>query len=142
MNNKQNTRLYSFKNEIAELNQLSEIIDNLSNEWRIDDSTAMNINLVLEEILSNIIFYAYKDDKKHNIDIRFTFLDDKLIIIIEDDGIPFDPTKKISEENMNKTIEEREIGGLGIHFIKSFTDGFTYSRESEKNILEIKKKVK
>jgi serine/threonine-protein kinase RsbW len=129
-------------NDVSELNRLREEIDKIAINWHLNESLAMNINLVLEEIITNIIFYAYDDDNEHIIDIELKYENDEVNRVINDDGNAFDPTKAESGGDVEKDVNSRKVGGLGIHFIKSFTDSLKYFRESGRNVLELKKNLK
>ena len=80
-----------FINKIDELAVLSAKIEDLAERWEIPLPVSMNINLVLEEAISNIIFYAYNDSEEHQIKVDITINGKDLVLKIEDDGIPFDP---------------------------------------------------
>lgn len=129
------------ENRIEELNKLAASIENISEKWGLSASNAMNLNLVLEEAVSNTIFYGFNDKEKHEIEIEFTLLENKnLIIIIEDDGLAFDPTKtKMPDTELQ--LEDRPIGGLGIFLISNIMDNVSYERNNERNILTLEKKL-
>ena len=92
---------------------------------------------VTEEIIVNIIHYAYKNESG---DLEIDFESDGKIVrfIFKDNGIPFNPLEK-SDVNTNLQVHERDIGGLGIHMIKSMTDNVTYQYQNNTNILKIEK---
>ena len=100
-------------NQIGELTSLAEKIDDLSQEWELSPGLAMNMNLVIEEAVSNIIFYAFKDKGKHEILITVSLKNKQLTIEITDDGIPFNPLAQ-QQPDINLPAEERPVGGLGI----------------------------
>jgi anti-sigma regulatory factor (Ser/Thr protein kinase) len=94
------------------------------------------ITLATEEILVNIITYAYPETPG-NIEIRWHITPDKkLIIEITDWGIPFDPCC-VPKPKINLPLEKREIGGWGIWIVRNLTDELHYRRESGKNILTL-----
>lgn len=127
-------------NNIEELPLLFEKIEEMAERWGLSVPLAMNINLVIEEATSNIIFYAFNDDRKHDIFISILLLGSQLTIIFEDEGMPFDPTSA-SVPDINLPADERPVGGLGIFLISKIMDEVTYEREQRKNILTTKKKI-
>jgi len=127
-------------NKVEELPVLANRIEELAEKWELSLPLTMNLNLVLEEAVSNIIFYAFKDLEEHEIKISIFLLDNELTINIQDEGIPFDPTLK-KDPNINMPAEERPIGGLGIFLISKIMDTVSYIRENKKNILILKKKI-
>ena len=99
---------------------------------------AMRINLVFDEILSNVISYAYQDDAPHEIVISVELTPRRLVVSVEDDGLPFNPFAQ-EEPNTNIPIEDMEIGGLGIHLVKNVMDEFTYHRRQNANLVVLSK---
>ncbi|MCK5205889.1 MAG: ATP-binding protein [Desulfobacterales bacterium] len=98
-------------------------------------------NLALDELFTNIISYGFDDKNEHTIKITISLQNDELVFNIEDDGIPFNPTK-VETPDLECTIEECRIGGLGIHLAKNLMDAVCYQRCKDKNILTLKKIIK
>jgi serine/threonine-protein kinase RsbW len=130
----------NIKNNIEQLPLLAEEVEKLGEEWKLDMPMVTNLNLVLEEAISNIVFYAYNDKKEHNIDIAAEKNNNEILITITDDGKPFDPTKKETPD-VSLSAEDRQIGGLGIFLIRKIMDSVQYKRENEKNILTLTKLI-
>lgn len=128
------------KNNVDELPTLAQQLESLGEKWHLSMALVTNLNLVLEEAISNIIFYAHEDKKEHQIDIDFVLEKKQLKITITDDGKPFDPTSK-EDPDITLSAEEREIGGLGIFLMGKIMDSLQYKRENEKNILILKKEI-
>jgi anti-sigma regulatory factor (Ser/Thr protein kinase) len=131
---------FVIENQIEEIPALAEKIDKLAEKWELSQVLAMNINLVIEEALSNIIFYAFKDNEKHEIKISVSLTNKKLIIKIIDNGIPFDPLS-LQQPDITLTAEERPIGGLGIFLIAQIMDKMSYARQLNQNILTLNKNI-
>ena len=129
---------FVIENRIEELSSLAEQIDNLSEEWAISLALTMNINLVIEEALSNIIFYAFTDNNKHEIKISVSLTNNKLTIKITDNGISFNPLEQ-QQPDINLSAEERPVGGLGIFLISQIMDEMNYIRKGNQNILTLNK---
>ncbi|MFI3239092.1 MAG: SpoIIE family protein phosphatase [Bacteroidales bacterium] len=141
LNNNEPTRqVLNLKNEIAELNILATFIDTIGAELEIDTSTIMTLNLALEEVVSNIILYAYPQGETGEIEIRVTKIDNSLIFKITDSGIAFNPTLH-PEADITLSADERKIGGLGIFLTNKIMDDVSYSRINDKNILTISKNI-
>lgn len=101
--------------------------------------TNMLIDIAVDEICSNIAFYAYPDDIGDiRVSIDFVEAPRGAVLIFEDEGIPFNPLEK-EEPDVSLDIDERGIGGLGIFMVKKSMDDVTYRREGNKNILTIEK---
>lgn len=135
-----NEKTLTIINQIEQIDELAKALEILCDEWNIAKNIMLSINLVLEELISNIIFYGYLDKTDHKIIVRFS-LDDKIFQIqIEDDAIEFNPLNVV-KPNINEAIETRKIGGLGIHFARQLTDKITYERFENKNILTLTKYI-
>jgi len=130
------------KNEISELPILIAKIDELVAKWSIPAKAAMEIHLALEELVTNIIFYAYDDTETHTVDIQFGMTPKGMMIRTEDDGKAFDVLSQAEPIHISRSIEDRPIGGLGLHFIKTIMDNIEYERTGNKNRLTITKNIK
>lgn len=131
---------FVIENRIGELSALAEKIDDLAEKWELSQALAMNINLVIEEALSNIIFYAFADNDKHEIKISVSLNNNMLIIKITDNGIPFNPLLQ-ELPDINLPAEERPVGGLGIFLISQIMDEMHYARQKNQNILTLNKSI-
>jgi serine/threonine-protein kinase RsbW len=96
-----------------------------------------DLNLALEEILNNIISYAYTDSREHEIKVRLSAQPGEIRAEVEDDGQPFNPLEA-PEPDTAKSLEERTIGGLGIHLVRKLMDDIEYKRQGERNFLSMK----
>jgi anti-sigma regulatory factor (Ser/Thr protein kinase) len=130
----------TISNSVEELAVLAGRIEELAEQWELPMPLTMNLNLVLEETVSNIIFYAYPDGNEHSIDITLSMSESEITIVIEDEGVPFDPTA-MQQPDISLPAEDRPIGGLGIFLVSKIMDNVSYSREQEKNKLTLKKKI-
>ncbi len=87
-----------------------------------------------------MISYAFRDGARHIIDVEISFAGNCLSIEIRDDGSPFDPLK-IPPPDLTSELAEREVGGLGIHFVRTVADEVGYRREEGWNILRLVKRT-
>ena len=131
---------FVIKNQIGELSSLAEKIDELAEEWELSPALAMNINLVIEEAVSNIIFYAFTNNGKHEIGISVSLNNSQLTIKITDNGIPFNPLSQ-QQPDITLPAEERPVGGLGIFLISQIMDNMHYIRQKNQNILTLIKSI-
>lgn len=127
-------------NQVGELTLLAEKIKELAEKWELSQALAMNINLVIEEALTNIIFYAFADNNKHEIKVSVTLNNNMLTIEITDDGIPFNPLLQ-QQPDITLPAEERPVGGLGIFLISQMMDTMHYARQKDQNILTLNKSI-
>jgi anti-sigma regulatory factor (Ser/Thr protein kinase) len=139
---KQKDKMFlEIENKIEEIAKVNTLIDQACEAWDINPANGHKINLALEEIVSNIINYGFDDEAKHLIAITIEQIEGAVRIVVEDNGTAFNPLEMEEPDSLNKPIEEREVGGLGIYFVKQFMDYEEYRREEGKNILIIEKKI-
>ena len=136
-----NKVVINIRNDISELHEIIAVLEEVSEKWDLSAKSAMHINLALEEIITNIIFYGFNDKEEHRISLEFIKEKNRVEIIITDDGIPFDLPATVDFLDKDKTSENRKIGGLGIHFVKTLMDSMSYKRKDEKNILTLYKET-
>lgn len=132
------TRSISIVNKIEETVQVTELIESTAQEVGFPQKDIYDILIAVDEILSNIVYYAYEEGEVGRIEIRLIFKDKSLNIEFIDEGMEFNPLVK-SDPDLSIPPEEREIGGLGIFIVKKLMDSVVYSREGKRNILKITK---
>jgi len=127
----------TLKNDISELSRIAEDIEahGESRSWPI--KWIMNLNLSLDELVTNIISYGYEDSGEHEIRITLTERDGSLTVVVEDDGIAFDPFTQAPEPDIDASVEERRIGGLGVYFVKTLMDEVSYERLGKRNLITL-----
>ncbi len=128
-------------NQIDELDKISRQLEELAEKWQLPAKMVMELNLALEECVANIIFHAFPDKNTHPIFLKFIKEESSVRIIITDEGKEFDIVKHPEHTGLDKPVEERKIGGLGIHFIRTVMDKVEYSRKENKNIVILTKKI-
>lgn len=123
-------------NDIQDVPKLGDWIEGLGEKWDLPLPQVFNLNLALEEAVVNVMNYAYPNEKGKSITITAHKDSESLYFVIEDEGIPFDPTKA---ENPDITLdaEERPIGGLGIFLVQELMSRISYERKDNKNILSL-----
>jgi len=95
-------------------------------------------NLAIEELVTNCIKYGYDDKNDHVIEIELRLSDHELVLTVTDDGHPFNPLE-VPQPDTNVPLEERQVGGLGIHLLRKMSDGMEYVRADARNRLIIRK---
>ena len=128
------------KNDISEISKLATFIGELSEKLNFTPELNFNLNLVLEEAVSNVILYAYSKEVQKEINLLANISDNNLIFVLTDSGKEFDPTK-VPDADVTLSAEEREIGGLGIFLIRQIMDTVEYQRIDGKNVLTMRKQL-
>lgn len=128
------------KNEIAEINRLAIFIEELGEELNLLPDLVFNLNLVLEEAVSNVILYAYPKEEQQEIVLTAKKSEENLIFVLTDTGKEFDPTQA-PDADVTLSAEERQIGGLGIFLIRQIMNKVEYQRIEGKNVLTLGKQL-
>ncbi|MDY0220461.1 MAG: ATP-binding protein [Desulfobacterium sp.] len=128
------------KNSLEELGTLFGAVDALGTKIFLSQKKRWEIQLILEEIFTNIVNHGFNDKEEHEIEILITVKNKILTIRFEDDGKPFDPTG-VTFPDTRCAVEQRLVGGLGVHFVRHFIDTCTYRRTGGKNIMILEKKM-
>ena len=86
--------------------------------------------------MTNIVAYGFDDPEGHVIDIAVTYSNGRLVITVTDDGVPFNPFDRVGPDT-TLSLEEREIGGLGVLLVVELMDECTYQRLRDKNVVTL-----
>ncbi len=128
------------KSDLSELGKLAQIVAEFGQRHHLSSHALFHTNLALEEILTNVISYAYDDSKEHQVIVCLRVEQGELTVEVEDDGRPFNPLEA-PEPDIQKPLEERPLGGLGIHLVRNLMDRLEYRRQDGRNRLIMMKKV-
>ena len=131
------------KNDSYELGRLAAAFDEFANRHNVGDTSRFQLQLCLEEMVLNVINYGFDDDGEHEIHVEFEFqIDSRTVKVnILDDGRRFDPLEQVPEPDLDATLQERNVGGLGVHFVRKFMDDASYRHVEGRNRLTLTKNV-
>ena len=133
-------RSLTLTNDLQRVPRLNTFIEEACQDNGFDMSTTMQLNLAIEEAVVNVMNYAYPAGSKGDITIEAKSDSENMTFIISDTGKPFDPTAK-PEVDTTLGVEDRSIGGLGIHLIRQIMDHINYERIDGHNVLTLIKKL-
>ncbi|MCR4569928.1 MAG: ATP-binding protein [Bacteroidales bacterium] len=136
----QQVRHLVLHNDIQQIHQLETFMEAIAEDMNLDPALALNLNLALEEAVTNVISYAYPKGTDGLVEIDAVLQEKSLEFIIADSGTPFDPTAR-PDADITLSVEERPIGGLGIYLVRQIMDEIHYSRVDGKNRLSLIKKL-
>jgi anti-sigma regulatory factor (Ser/Thr protein kinase) len=122
----------SFVNDDAALRPLSDWFREFARNNGITGARALDFELCLNELVTNVIHYAYADRGKHEIRIALEREGEELRATVEDDGRPFNPLEK-EPPAIPGSLEEAGVGGWGIPIVRALADGFFYERRDGRN---------
>jgi len=130
----------TIKNRYEDMSIVEERFSEFAKENDLPDPIRQSMSIVLDEMLNNIISYAYQGEREKEIEVNFQLSGKRLIVTIKDAGVPFNPFAW-EMPDISESIEEREIGGLGIHMVRSLMDEVSYQRQINKNVVTLFKLI-
>ncbi|MEK3726025.1 ATP-binding protein [Paenibacillus sp. FSL H8-0034] len=125
-------------NNLEELARLEAWLASWAEQMSVDSKTLFQLNLVCDELVTNTILYGCQSGVAHTIRISIWVSVNNIELTIMDDGMAFDPLS-LPSPDVRASVEERRIGGLGIHFVRESMDEATYERVDNLNILHLKR---
>jgi serine/threonine-protein kinase RsbW len=124
-------------NDMSEIARVAALVESFAARHHFPNSVVVALNVSLDEILNNIISYAYEDAGHHDIMVRLELRHGTIEVVVEDDGKPFDPLAVSTPRPWSETA----VGGVGLHFVRSLVDQLEYAHRDGINRLRLVKKV-
>ncbi len=131
---------FSLINDLGQIAGAAARIDAFCAEIGLAEEIVFDVNLAVDELVTNTISYGYDDDGEHRIELVLRLEDGALVIDISDDGRAFDPLQAPAPD-VGASLQDRAIGGLGIYLVRKTMDGVTYRRQDGRNVVTLTKHV-
>lgn len=128
------------RNRLDELDRLHAFVAQFSSTSGLSTEIAFALTLAIEELVTNVILHGYEDAAEHAILVSLSLEAGTVVVALEDDGRSFDPTQTLAVD-LSLDPQQREIGGLGLHFVRRTMDEMTYHRSGNRNHLLMKKRI-
>lgn len=131
---------FQIANRLDQLIVLQRRLKTFAGPLQLSTKSVFELDLILEELVSNIILHGYSDDAEHTIEIELAYENQAMTITVTDDGKAFNPLRVIKPDTRSPSCS-RGIGGLGIYLFKTLAQEVTYERQRDKNRLVLTKPV-
>ena len=135
-----NTLELSLVNDLRNIAVAAENIDAFCARHGLAEQIAFEVNLAVDELVTNTISYGYDDDGEHRIDLALRLEGGALVIEIADDGRAFDPLQA-PEPDIEASLQDRAKGGLGIYLVRKTMDTVAYRRHDGRNVVTLTKRT-
>ncbi len=133
-------KLFQYRSDIQEILLIRQDLTGVAKEWEIPESEMRQIKVMIEELFSNIVRFAFNDNQEHLVEILLRKDDRIVTIVVSDDGTPFNPLDYNPVPVSNPAASD--AGGMGLTLIRAFSDSIKYRRLLNRNHLEITKSIK
>ncbi len=121
--------------EVGNLEEVIGFVEECADRCGLDAQRKFGLLVAIEEAFVNVCHYAYPDGAG-NVELACGCEGESFMVELADDGIAFD-ILSLPDPDTTAGIMDREIGGLGVHFIRKLTDDVSYRREAGRNILRL-----
>jgi len=128
-------------NHMDELPRLNDAVAAFVAQQGVSEKDGYELALVLEEIFTNIVSYAFDAPGNHTIEIELKRKGQVLLVTVADAGRPFDP-RSVPPPDLAADLDHRTIGGLGIHLVRKLTEELAYERRAGINHLSFRKTLR
>jgi len=133
-------RAFTYQPHIQEIPNIRKDLAFLKHEWAISESEIRQILVIIEELFSNIVRYAFDGEQKYPVDIRLGRSEGQIEIEIIDKGMAFNPLEYQTQALSDPASSD--AGGMGLTLIRAFSSSVSHKRDSGKNHLKIIKTLK
>jgi sigma-B regulation protein RsbU (phosphoserine phosphatase) len=131
---------FVLQNDLRQIRPLNDFIKEFLERFGVEKSLARRLQLAVEEVVTNVVSYAYSPGTTGDISVEAFANERRLKFIISDEGVAFDPTT-VANADTSLAIEDRPIGGLGILLTRGLVDSVNYERLNGRNVLTLRKNI-
>ena len=129
------------RNDVAELERLAGLAEAFVEKHGLPEKLAFNLNVCLDELITNIISYGYEDEEPHEIGVEFVYDGREFVTRIFDDAKEYNPFTEAPVPDLDLDVEDRPIGGLGVFLVKEFMDETDYAHADGRNTTTLRKAI-
>ena len=127
--------------DLAALGDLARCIEQFVAERSLGDELGHRLNLTLDELVTNSISYSLLEVAEPDLRLRLGLEEDEVVAVLEDNGAPFNPFEEAKTPDTTLDLNQRQIGGLGVFFVKQLADARGYERDGERNRITLRYRI-
>lgn len=127
-------------NDLDAIDLVNQRFNDFAEQHRVPAAVRRSFNIALDDLINNVVSYAYDDDATHAIGVSLRLDPHALECAIADDGRAYDPFAAEAPD-VDLDLDERDIGGLGVHLVRSLMDEVSYERRDGKNVVTLRKRL-
>ena len=127
--------------DVREIERLNQLVRRFGELHEIPSRTLSAVNLALDEVVTNVVMHGFEISAGQEVAVRVETTGDDLRSEVVDGGREFNPLNAPLPD-LTAALEQRALGGLGIHLVRSLMDRVEYRRENAKNVLTMRKRIR
>ena len=125
---------------VDSIEKVTEFVNDRLQKSNIPQKIQTQIDVVIDELMSNVTKFAYRDGKNGDISVEMEVNEEEIAMTFRDSGVPFNPLEQ-ADPDVNAPLEQRKIGGLGLFLVRKTMDKLNYVYENGQNVLTVIKKL-
>jgi anti-sigma regulatory factor (Ser/Thr protein kinase) len=126
----------SLANDVREVRRIHNAVGDFLAEEGVPGRTIHYVQLVIEELVVNVVRYAFDDERAHRIEVDVRTEPQRVAVTVEDDGRPFNPNDATTTL-LGVSLEKQRTGGLGIYLVKKLARELAYTRQNDRNRVRV-----
>ena len=127
---------FEVHSELSAIGNAIEKFGDFCSQNDLGGAVEQKVSIALDELLNNVISYGFKDDADHQIQLSVDYIEGQLKIVVTDGGVPFNPFAQVRPDTA-LSVEEREVGGLGVLLVQELMTEVSYKRQQNCNIVTL-----
>ena len=127
--------------DVKEIERLNRLVRQFGELHEIPSRTLYAVNLALDELVTNVVLYGFENPAGEEVCVSISTAGAELLASVSDAGREFNPLNAPLPD-LTASLGDRELGGLGIHLVRSLMDHVRYERAGEKNVLTVRKRIR
>ena len=121
---------------LSAIASLAEVIEEFGQNHNIPEAQIFFVNLEIDELMTNYVTHAYPKVRRPRMKVTLRAFPNRVVLVVEDSGPPFNPIEA-PEADLSSDIDERRMGGMGLHLVRKYADRMDYRCVDERNILSL-----
>ena len=127
--------------DVKEIERLNKLVRQFGELHDIPSRSLYAVNLALDEVVTNCILHGFEDAGGQTLEVHVETSGDALVAQLFDEGREFDPLT-VPIPDLTAALGDRQLGGLGIHLVRSLMDRVEYRRDGRKNVLTLRRRIR
>ncbi len=120
--------------------EMNTALAEFAEENALPEGVRRDLNVALDELVANSLSHGRTERDDGSVVVEVQLDQDRVTVTLTDDGTPFDPFKQAAPDT-TLSVEERPIGGLGIHLVRELMDDVSYQRRDGHNVVVLVKQL-